>query len=93
MCHPVFIDPYTGGYLGQRHELDGWSAGPKPVAPDVRQRRPRPASCHSLGHHSRAVSYPDASVRVGIGNLIGWRRHGCWCTAREQGLPVVAAGH
>lgn len=65
----VFVDPYTGTYLGQRRELDGlvgWANqlhrlfgndGPTIVLP-------------SLGHLIAPASYPEASIRVGVGNLI-----------------------
>ena len=64
----VFIDPYTGQYLGQRSELSGlvgWANqlhrmfgndGPKVQLP-------------SLGHLISPSAYPDATIPVGIGNL------------------------
>ncbi|MDY6997368.1 MAG: PepSY domain-containing protein, partial [Actinomycetota bacterium] len=64
----VFVDPYTGDYLGQRSQLaspDGFGAqihrlfgndGPKLQLP-------------SLGHLIAPSSYPDATIGVGIGNL------------------------
>ena len=65
----VFVDPHTGNYLGQRHELDGlvgWANrlhglfgndGPTLALP-------------SLGHLIAPSSHPEASVTVGVGNLI-----------------------
>ena len=64
----VFVDPYTGQYLGQRTELSGlvgWANqlhrmfgndGPKVQLP-------------SLGHLIAPSDYPDATIPVGIGNL------------------------
>ena len=64
----VFVDPYTGQYLGQRSELSGlvgWANqlhrmfgndGPKIQLP-------------SLGHLIAPSSYPDATIPVGVGNL------------------------
>ena len=64
----VFVDPYTGQYLGQRNELSGlvgWANqlhrmfgndGPKIQLP-------------SLGHLIAPSSYPDATIPVGVGNL------------------------
>ncbi len=65
----VFVNPYTGAYLGQRHELDGlvgWANqlhrlfgndGPKVTLP-------------SAGHLIAPSAYPDPSIAVGIGNLV-----------------------
>ena len=65
----IFIDPHTGNYLGQRRELDGlvgWANqlhrlfgndGPKVALP-------------ALGHLIAPAAYPDASIKVGVGNLI-----------------------
>ena len=65
----IFVNPYTGSYLGQRHELDGlvgWANqlhrmfgndGPKLALP-------------SLGHLIAPSAYPEASIRVGVGNLL-----------------------
>lgn len=64
----VFVDPYTGQYLGQRSELSGvvgyanqlhrmfGNDGPKIQLP-------------SLGHLIDPASYPDATIPVGVGNL------------------------
>ncbi len=64
----VFVDPYTGQYLGQRSELSGlvgWANqlhrmfgndGPKVQLP-------------SLGHLIAPSAYPDATIPVGVGNL------------------------
>jgi len=64
----VFVDPYTGRYLGQRSELSGlvgWANqlhrlfgndGPKVHLP-------------SVGHLVSPSAYPDATIPVGVGNL------------------------
>jgi uncharacterized iron-regulated membrane protein len=64
----VFVNPYTGQYLGQRSELSGlvgWANqlhrmfgndGPKIQLP-------------SLGHVIAPAAYPDATIPVGVGNL------------------------
>lgn len=65
----VFVNPYSGDYLGQRNELDGlvgWANqlhrlfgndGPKLTLP-------------SLGHFIAPAAYPEPSIQVGIGGLI-----------------------
>lgn len=64
----VFVDPYTGQYLGQRSALSGLvgfanqthrmfgNDGPKIQLP-------------SLGHLINPSEYPDATIPVGVGNL------------------------
>lgn len=64
----VFVDPYTGQYLGQRTALSGlvgWANklhnmfgndGPKLQLP-------------SLGHLINPSAYPEATIPVGVGNL------------------------
>lgn len=97
----VFVDPYTGRYLGQRSELSGivgWSNqlhrlfgndGPKISLP-------------SLGHIIAPSAYPDATIKVGVGNLIievmaGWILvllssgiYLWWPRAIEGGKPRLA---
>lgn len=65
----VFVDPHTGRYLGQRQALSGligWSNqlhrlfgndGPKVSLP-------------ALGHIVAPSAYPEATMKVGVGNLI-----------------------
>lgn len=65
----VFIDPYTGGYLGQRHELDGLVGWANQLHRMFGNDGPTLA-LPSLGHLIAPSAYPDASVRVGIGNLL-----------------------
>lgn len=65
----VFVDPYTGGYLGQRHELDGLIGWANQLHRLFGNDGPTLA-LPSLGHLIAPSAYPDASIRVGIGNLI-----------------------
>lgn len=64
----VFVDPYTGRYLGQRSELSGLIGWANQVhrlfgndGPQVR--------LPSLGHLIDPAGYPEATIPVGIGNL------------------------
>ena len=65
----VFIDPYTGRYLGQRHELDGLVGWANQLHRMFGNDGPTLA-LPSLGHLIAPSAYPEASIRVGIGNLI-----------------------
>ena len=65
----VFIDPYTGDYLGQRHELDGLVGWANQLHRLFGNDGPS-VSLPSLGHLIAPSSYPEASIKVGIGNLI-----------------------
>lgn len=65
----VFVDPYTGDYLGQRHELDGLVGWANQLHRLFGNDGPTLA-LPSLGHFIAPASYPEASIRVGIGNLI-----------------------
>lgn len=65
----VFVDPYTGSYLGQRHELDGLVGWANQLHRLFGNDGPTLA-LPSLGHLIAPSAYPDASIRVGIGNLI-----------------------
>lgn len=65
----VFVDPHTGRYLGQRHELDGlvgWANQLHRLFGNDGPAVPLP----SLGHLIAPTAYPEASIRVGIGNLL-----------------------
>nr|HRD12227.1 PepSY domain-containing protein [Mycobacterium sp.] len=64
----VFIDPYTGNYLGQRHELDGLVGWANQLHRLFGNDGPA-LSLPSLGHLIAPSAYPDASIKVGIGNL------------------------
>lgn len=64
----VFVNPYTGDYLGQRSELSGLVGLANQVhrmfgndGPTVR--------LPSLGHLIAPEAYPDVTLPVGIGNL------------------------
>lgn len=65
----VFVDPYTGNYLGQRRELDGLVGWANQLHRLFGNDGPTLA-LPSLGHLIAPSSYPEASVKVGIGNLI-----------------------
>ncbi len=65
----VFVDPYTGRYLGQRHELDGLVGWANQLHRMFGNDGPTLA-LPSLGHLIAPSAYPDASIRVGIGNLL-----------------------
>ena len=64
----VFIDPYSGNYLGQRHELDGLVGWANQLHRLFGNDGPA-LSLPSLGHLIAPSAYPDASIKVGIGNL------------------------
>jgi uncharacterized iron-regulated membrane protein len=65
----VFIDPYTGRYLGQRRELDGVVGWANQLHRLFGNDGPT-LSLPSLGHLIAPSSYPEATIRVGLGNLI-----------------------
>lgn len=65
----VFIDPYTGKYLGHRHELDGLVGWANQLHRFFGNDGPT-VSLPSLGHYIAPSSYPEPSIEVGIGNLI-----------------------
>lgn len=65
----VFIDPYTGGYLGQRRALDGLVGWANQLHRMFGNDGPA-VSLPSLGHLIAPASYPDASIKVGLGNLV-----------------------
>ena len=65
----VFVDPHTGKFLGQRHELDGLVGWANQVHRLFGNDGPTVA-LPSLGHLIAPSAYPEASVRVGIGNLL-----------------------
>lgn len=65
----VFIDPYTGNFLGQRHELDGLVGWANQLHRVFGNDGPT-LSLPSLGHLIAPSNYPEASIKVGIGNLI-----------------------
>ncbi|GAY19221.1 membrane protein [Mycobacterium sp. shizuoka-1] len=64
----VFVNPYTGAYLGQRDQLSGLVGWANQLhrmfgndGPDVQ--------LPSLGHLINPSAYPDSTIPVGIGNL------------------------
>ncbi|WP_082690507.1 PepSY domain-containing protein [Mycobacterium sp. M26] len=65
----VFVDPYTGRYLGQRHELDGLIGWANQLHRLFGNDGPTLA-LPSLGHLIAPSDYPDATITVGVGNLI-----------------------
>lgn len=65
----VFIDPNTGKYLGQRQELDGLVGWANQLHRLFGNDGPT-VSLPSLGHLIAPSSYPEPSIRVGVGNLI-----------------------
>lgn len=65
----VFIDPYTGDYLGQRRELDGLVGWANQLHRLFGNDGPT-LSLPSVGHLISPSSYPEASIKVGVGNLI-----------------------
>ena len=65
----VFIDPSTGNYLGQRHELDGLVGWANQLHRLFGNDGPA-LSLPSLGHLIAPSSYPEPSIKVGVGNLI-----------------------
>lgn len=65
----VFIDPYTGRYLGQRKALDGVVGWANQLHRLFGNDGPT-VSLPSLGNLIAPSAYPEASIKVGIGNLI-----------------------
>ena len=65
----VFVDPNSGKYLGQRQELDGLVGWANQLHRFFGNDGPT-VSLPSVGHLIAPSSYPEASIRVGIGNLI-----------------------
>ena len=65
----VFVDPYTGRYLGQRHELDGLIGWANQLHRMFGNNGPT-LSLPSLGHLIAPASHPEPSIKVGAGNLL-----------------------
>ena len=65
----VFIDPYTGHYLGQRQELDGLVGWANQLHRFFGNDGPT-VSLPAFGHFIAPSAYPDATMKVGVGNLI-----------------------
>lgn len=64
----VFVDPYTGEYLGQRGQLSGLVGFANQVHRMFGNDGPH-IHLPSLGHLLNAEAYPDATIPVGVGNL------------------------
>lgn len=64
----VFVDPYTGRYLGQRGELSGLVGWANQVHRMFGNEAPQ-LQLPSLGHLINPSAYPDATIPVGVGNL------------------------
>lgn len=80
----VFIDPYTGQYLGQREALSGLIGFANNVHRMFGNDGPQ-VNLPSLGHLIDSEAYPDATIPVGIGNL--WMElTACWI------LVLLASG-
>lgn len=65
----VFVDPYTGTYLGQRRELDGLVGWANQLHRLFGNDGPT-LSLPSLGHLIAPSAYPEPSIEVGVGNLV-----------------------
>ena len=64
----VFVDPYTGQYLGQRGQLSGLVGFANQMHRLFGNDGPR-VPLPSLGHLINPTAFPDATIPVGIFNL------------------------
>lgn len=64
----VFINPYTGQYLGQRNELSGLVGFANQVHRMFGNDGPQ-VHLPSLGHLINPTRYPEPTIAVGIGNI------------------------
>lgn len=64
----VFVDPYTGGYLGQRDQLSGLVGWANQLHRMFGNDGPH-VQLPSLGHLINPSAYPDSTIPVGVGNL------------------------
>jgi uncharacterized iron-regulated membrane protein len=64
----VYVDPYTGTYLGQRQALSGLVGFANQVHRMFGNDGPK-IGLPSLGHLIDSSTYPDATIPVGVGNL------------------------
>ncbi len=64
----VFVNPYTGQYLGQRSQLSGLVGFANQVHRMFGNDGPK-IQLPSLGHLINPSEYPDATISVGVGNL------------------------
>jgi uncharacterized iron-regulated membrane protein len=64
----VFVDPYSGRYLGQRSELSGLVGWANQLHRLFGNDGPQ-VHLPSLGHLIAPSAYPDSTIGVGVGNL------------------------
>ncbi|WP_431236600.1 PepSY-associated TM helix domain-containing protein [Mycolicibacterium aichiense] len=64
----VFVDPYTGAYLGQRDQLSGLVGWANQLHRMFGNDGPH-IQLPSLGHLINPSAYPESTIPVGIGNL------------------------
>jgi uncharacterized iron-regulated membrane protein len=64
----VFVDPYTGAYLGQRDQLSGLVGWANQLHRMFGNDGPH-VQLPSLGHVINRSAYPESTIPVGIGNL------------------------
>ncbi len=64
----VFVDPYTGAYLGQRDQLSGLIGWANQLHRMFGNDGPH-VNLPSVGHLINPSAYPEPTVSVGIGNL------------------------
>ena len=64
----VFVDPYTGAYLGQRDQLSGLIGWANQLHRMFGNDGPH-VNLPSVGHLINPSAYPEPTISVGIGNL------------------------
>lgn len=64
----VFVNPYTGAYLGQRNQLSGVVGWANQLHRMFGNDGPH-VQLPSLGHLINPSAYPDSTIPVGLGNL------------------------
>ena len=65
----IFVDPYTGRYLGQRKDLSGLVGWANQLHRLFGNDGPH-ISLPSFGHLISPSTNPEASIKVGVGNLL-----------------------
>lgn len=65
----VFVDPYTGAYLGQRDQLSGLVGWANQLHRMFGNDGPH-IQLPSLGHLINPSAYPEPTIPVGVGNLL-----------------------
>lgn len=86
----VFVDPYTGEYLGQRSQLSGLVGWANQLHRMFGNDGPT-VQLPSLGHLIAPSTYPDATIPAGVGNADGVDRDLDPGLAGHWNLPVVAS--